>query len=67
MASNLVLWKTSHGKPNRGKKRKTYLDNLTNDTDMERVDKLQSLMIDRDLWRRLVSNCCSGSGGARPK
>ena len=28
VACNLVLWKPSHGKPNRGRKRKTYLDNL---------------------------------------
>ena len=50
VASNLVLWKPSHGKPNRGRKRKTYLDNLMNDTtNMERVDRLQSLMMDRDL------------------
>ena len=38
VASNLVLWKPSHGKPNRGRKRKTYLDNLMNDTNMETVD-----------------------------
>ena len=50
VASNFVLWKPSHGKPNRGRKRKTYLDNLKNDiTNMERVDRLQSLMMDRDL------------------
>ena len=38
VASNLGLWKPSHGKPNRGRKRKTYLDNLMNDTNMERLD-----------------------------
>ena len=27
VASNLVLWQPSQGKPNRGRKRKTYLDN----------------------------------------
>ena len=32
VASNLVLWQPSQGKPNRGRKRKTYLDNLMNDT-----------------------------------
>ena len=62
VAYNLVLWKPSHGKPNWGRKKKTYLDNLMNDTNMKRVDKLQSLMMDKDLWRRLVSNCCSVSG-----
>ena len=62
VASNLVLWKPSHGKPYRGRKRKTYLDNLMNDTNMERVDELQSLMMDRDLWRCLVNNCCSSLG-----
>ena len=32
-----------------------------NDTNMERVDESQSLMMDIDLWRRLVNNYCSGS------
>ena len=49
VASNLVLWQPSQGKPNRGRKRKTYLDNLMSDTNMESVDDLQSLMKDRDL------------------
>ena len=62
VASNLVLRKPSHGKPNRGRKRKTFVDNLMNDTNMERVDELQSLMMDRDLWRRLVNNCCRSLG-----
>ena len=62
VASNLVLWQPSQGKPNRGRKRKTYLDNLMSDTNMESVDDLRSLMKDRDLWRCLVNNCCSGSG-----
>ena len=62
VASNLVLWQPSQGKPNRGRKRKTYLDNLMNDTNMESVDDLRSLMKDRDLWRCFVNNCCSGLG-----
>ena len=62
VASNLVLWQPSQGKPNRGRKRKTYLDNLMNDTNMESVDNLRSLIKDRDLWRCLVNNCCSDSG-----
>ena len=62
VGSNLVLWQPSQGKPNRGRKRKTYLDNLMSDTNMESVDDLRSLMKDRDLWRYLVNNCCSGSG-----
>ena len=55
--SNLVLWKPSHGKSNQERKRKTYLDNVMNDTNMERVDALESLMMDRDLWTRLVNKC----------
>ena len=62
VAPNLVLWQPSQGKPNRGRKRKTYLGNLMSDTSMESVDDLRSLMKDRDLWRCLVKNCCSGSG-----
>ena len=62
VASNLVLWKPSHGKPIRERKRKSYLDNLMNDTNMERVNGLQSLIMDKDFCRRFVNNCCSGSG-----
>ena len=50
VVSNLVLWQPSERKPNRGRKRKTYLDNLMNDTNTKSVDDLRSLMKDRDLW-----------------
>ena len=62
VASNLVLWKPSHGKPNRGRKRKTYLYIRMNDTNIERVDELQSLIMDSNPWRHLVNNCCSDLG-----
>ena len=67
VASNLVLWKPSHRKPNPGRKRKTYLDNLMNDSNMERVDELQSLMMDRvfgDVWSIIVA---AVRVGTRPK
>ena len=67
VASNLVLWKPSHGKPRQGRKRETFHDNLMNDTSVERVDELQSLIMDRDLWRCLVNNCCRGSSWRQPK
>ena len=43
--SNLVLWQPSQGKPNRGRKRKTYIDNLMNDTNMESVDDVWSIIV----------------------
>ena len=32
------------------------------DTRIERVEELQSLMLDRDTWRGAVKNSCGGSG-----
>ena len=65
VASNLVLWKPSNRKPNRGRKRKTYLDKLMNNTNTERADELQSLIMDGDLWRCFIIVAVAGVG-ARP-
>ena len=48
IASTLILWQPSQGRLNRGKKRMTYVDNPMKETNMERVEELRPLMLDRD-------------------
>ena len=54
-ASKLVLWKPTHGKSNRGRKRITYTDNLLNDVGAVNINELKSMMEDRELWREEVA------------
>ena len=61
LASNLILWQPSLGRAKRGRKRTTYVDNLLQDTNMQRVEELRSLMIDRETWKIIVRNCQSSS------
>ena len=39
IASNLVLWQPSQGRPNQGRKRTTYIENLLKDTNMQRMEE----------------------------
>ena len=40
----------------------TYVDNLMKGANMERMEKLRSLMPYKDTWREVVKNCSRGSG-----
>ena len=62
IASALILWQPSQGRPNRRRKRTTYVDNIMKDTNMERVEELRSYMLDRDTWREVLKNYCGGLG-----
>ena len=61
IASVFILRQPSKGRPNRWRKRTTYVENLTKDNNMKRVEELRSLMLDRYTWREVVKNCCGGS------
>jgi len=63
-ASKLVLWKPTHGKSNRGRKRIAYTDNLLNDVGAVNINELKSMMEDREIWREEVAWV---RAGARPK
>ena len=54
IASNMVLFQPLQVRPNRGRKRAIYIDNLLKDTNMQRVEELCSLIVDRDTWRMIV-------------
>ena len=45
----------SHGKRSRGRSRKTYIDQLAEDSGC-RVEDLATVMIDREEWRERVSS-----------
>ena len=52
--SNVILWKPVHGHRGRGHPRATYVDNLLIDTGVENACKLETLMLDRLVWRRVI-------------
>lgn len=56
MAHQLVLWTPTEGQRNRGRQRKTYIDNLLDDTGADNVIELKSMMEDRETWRERVKS-----------
>ena len=64
MASDLVLWEPTHGRPSRGRKHLTYIDTLRKDTGLEDTKDIRNVMLDRNSWRDIVKNSRSGD---RPK
>ena len=52
VASNLVLWQPTSGTRKQGRQKKTYTDTLLDDTDLQDIKELKSLMLDRDMWRK---------------
>lgn len=51
--SDVLLWEPSHGKRSRGRPAKTYIDQLVEDTGLERED-LQKAMEDRTTWKGVI-------------
>ena len=65
-ASKLVLWQPTEGRPSRGRRRVTYIDNPLQDTVMENTQELRESMIDRERWRRRVDEVVGRPDG-RPR
>ena len=53
IASQLVFWEPTRGKPNRGRPAVSYIDNLKADTNLSEVADIKKLMEDRKLWTKL--------------
>ena len=49
----LILWEPSHGKRSRGRPPRTFIQQLTEDTGLEK-DELKTAMGDRNGWRKVV-------------
>ena len=55
-ASKLVIWMPTDSNPSRGRRRITYIDNLLQDTGMDSVQELRTIMKDRECWRNRVDS-----------
>ena len=56
VANKLVLWQPTDGHANRGRQKLTYFDNLLQDTVLENISELQTVMVDRGSWKGCVFN-----------
>ena len=66
VANKLVLWQPTDGRPSRGRKRRTYIQNLFEDTGTENVSEINNLMKDRNTWKDRVKESLGRPGG-RPR
>ena len=60
LASDLLLWNPKHGKRSRGRPRKSYIDQLKEDT-MLKIEQLPTAMNDRNEWKLRVMKCRASS------
>ena len=51
IAHNLLFWEPKYGRPNRGRKVTTYVDQLKRDTVLNDTAELKTAMLDRQMWR----------------
>ena len=65
VANKLVLWQPADGHANRGRKKLIYVDNLLQDTGLENISELQTVMLDRVCWKGCVYN--AGHPERRPR
>ena len=63
-ASKVILWDPQRGKGRQGRRNKTFLDNLKEDTGLDRKDELRNIMKDRKTWKDFV---ISARVGTRPR
>ena len=61
VANKLVLWQPTDGRPSRGRKRKTYIQNIFEDTGIENVIELTNLMKDQNTWRDQFKESLEGA------
>ena len=54
IANKLVLWQPTDGRPSRDRKKKTFIQNLLEDTGAKDVNELTNLMKDSDGWKDRV-------------
>ena len=53
LVADPILWMPSHGKRSRERPRKTYIDQLAEDSEC-RAEDLATIMSDREEWRERV-------------
>ena len=60
LASDTLLWQPTHGKQNPGRPKRTFIDQLTDDTGCK-AQELKTAMDDKLEWRRRVMQCRASS------
>ena len=50
----LIVWKPTQGKANRGRQRLNNVDVLTKDTGLLEKEEIRTSILDRDIWRELT-------------
>ena len=65
ISHNLVLWEPTEGRRSRGAPRRTFIDNLLEDTGLNNTNELRMAMRDRANWRSCIDDI--GRPDGRPK
>ena len=60
LASDTLLWQPTHGKQNPGRPKRTFIDQLTDDTGCK-AQELKTAMDDKLEWRKRVTQCRASS------
>lgn len=60
IANKFLLWNPIHGKPSRGRKHKTFIDVLLQDTELEDINDVRNAMMDKTWWKQIVYSTRSG-------
>ena len=45
------LWEPTNGSARRGRKTITFVDNLREDIELDDINEIKTMMLDRDVWR----------------
>ena len=53
LAHNVVLWTPKYGTRKRGRRPRTYIDNLISDYECDTVDELRTMIMDREGWKTI--------------
>ena len=64
MANRLKLWQPTTGQRRRERQSVSYVDCLLEDTGADNTNKMEAIMMDRELWR---GNVRLGRAGAQPR
>ena len=64
IANQLVLWQPTTGQRSRGRQLVSYVDCLLEDTGADNVNEVETMMMDRELWR---GNVRLGQPSRRPR
>ena len=54
-ASKLILWEPRQGHTKRGRRARTYIDNIKADTGLDSSQEIQTAMMDREIWKDFIS------------